>query len=220
MIDEVQELIKLKGFNLIPVIAYVYDNLRNISFVFAGSKIGMLYNFLKIDNSSSPLYGRYMERIEINPLSREQSMDFLIKGFAENNIKPNEKILEKAVEELDGIIGWLSYFGLMALREGLNEKTLNIVLDSASKIVINEFCNFVKSRNSRRYIEILKATKSGASWSEIKRYLEIKTGEKIYDYELTRLLRNLIDSAFIEKKDNLYTIPDPILRYAVNKISC
>lgn len=218
IIDEIQELIKLKGFNLIPIIAYAYDNLRNISFVFAGSKVGMLYNFLKIEDATSPLYGRYMEKIEIKPLSYEQSIDFLTKGFREVNIKPNRKILEKAVEELDGIIGWLSYFGLMALSEGLNEKTLNIVLENASKIVINEFYNFIKSRNSKRYLEILKATKNGATWSEIKRYLEIKTGEKIYDYELTRLLKNLADSAFIEKKNNLYKIPDPILRYAINKI--
>lgn len=41
VIDEVQELIKLKGFNMIPVIAYAYDNLRNLSFVFAGSKVGL-----------------------------------------------------------------------------------------------------------------------------------------------------------------------------------
>jgi len=53
--DEAQEFVKLKGFNMIPIISYAYDNLSNISFIFAGSKIGMLYNFLKIDDPSSPL---------------------------------------------------------------------------------------------------------------------------------------------------------------------
>ncbi|MEM2404805.1 MAG: ATP-binding protein [Candidatus Methanomethylicia archaeon] len=162
VIDEVQELVKLKGFSLLPTIAYAYDNLRNISFVFAGSKIGMLYKFLKIENSSSPLYGRYMEEVEVKPLSREQSIDFLYKGFSEAGVNPSREIIEDAVDKLDGIIGWLSYFGLTALRNGLSEETIRKVQNTAFKIVISEFCNFVRSRGSRRYMEILKAVKNSA----------------------------------------------------------
>jgi len=36
--------------------------------------------------------------------------------------------------------------------------------------------------------------------------------------ELSKLLRNLIDSSFIEKKGEIYIIQDPILRYATGKI--
>jgi AAA+ ATPase superfamily predicted ATPase len=220
IIDEVQELTKLKGFNLLPTIAYAYDNLRGVSFVFAGSKIGMLYKFLRIDDPSSPLYGRYMEEVKVEPLSREQSVDFLYKGFSKANVEPNEKIIEDAVDKLDGIIGWLSYFGLTALKSGLNEETIKKVQGDASRIVINEFCNFVKSRGSKRYVEILKAVRDGARWSEIKRYLELKTGEKVYDSELSKLIKNLIDSAFVDRKGDFYIIQDPILRYAAGKVSC
>ncbi|MGB9759743.1 MAG: hypothetical protein ACPLZG_07985 [Thermoproteota archaeon] len=84
----------------------------------------MSYKFLKIDDPASPLYGRYIEEVKVEPLSREQSIDFLYKGFNEVGIKPSEKVIEDVVDKLDGIIGWLSYFGLTALRNGLNEETV------------------------------------------------------------------------------------------------
>jgi predicted transcriptional regulator len=74
--------------------------------------------------------------------------------------------------------------------------------------------------NSKRYVEILKILKEGATWSEIKRYLELRLGTRMYDSELSRLLKNLIDNGFIEKKDNMYMIIDPILKYASEKIQC
>lgn len=213
--DEAQEFIKMKGFNLTPVISYAYDNLENISFIFAGSKIGMLYNFLRIDDPSSPLYGRYMEKIVLNPLTREQSIDFLEKGFREVGVKIDKRILNMAVDKLDGIIGWLSYFGLTAMREGLTDKTIEKVLEKASKLALQELYNFIRLKGSKRYIEIMRAVKNEATWSEIKRYLELKTGEKIYSSALSRLLKNLINAGFIEQRDKKYFIPDPVLRYAI-----
>jgi len=64
-----------------------------------------------------------MEEVKVEPLSRKQSVDFLYKGFSKANVEPNEKIIEDAVDKLDGIIGLLSYFGLTALKSGLNEET-------------------------------------------------------------------------------------------------
>jgi len=156
-----------------------------------------------------------MEEIELKPLTREQSLEFLRIGFRQAGIEPNEEILAKAVDRLNGIIGWLSYFGLIALREGLSDETIMKVLEKASKLALEELHNFVRLRGSRRYLEIMKAVKDGATWSEIKRYLELKTGEKIYSSALSRLLQNLMDSGFIAKKNNMYYIPDPVLRYAL-----
>ena len=74
---------------------------------------------------------------------------------------------------------------------------------------------------SKRYVEIIKAIgREGATWSQIKRYLEVRFGTRIYDSELARLLRNLVNNGFIDKRDDVYVIPDPILRYASRNISC
>ncbi|MCC6054160.1 MAG: ATP-binding protein, partial [Thermosphaera sp.] len=60
----------------------------------------------------------------------------------------------------------------------------------------------------------------GATWSQVRRYLELRLGTRIYDSELSRLLKNLLDNGFIEKKEDSYVIPDPILRYASSFIKC
>jgi len=220
IIDEAQEFIRMKGYNILPIIAYAYDNLKHISFVFAGSKIGLLYRFLRVNDPASPLYGRYIERIELTPLNREQSLEFLEIGFQEYHMRPDKDLLKEVIDKLDGIIGWLSYLGLKAVKEGLSKEVIDKVLEDASRIAIQEFCNFVKVMNSKRYVEILKILKEGATWSEIKRYLELRLGTRMYDSELSRLLKNLIDNGFIEKKDNMYMIIDPILKYASEKIQC
>lgn len=210
----------MKGYSILPLIAYAYDNLKHISFVFAGSKIGLLYRFLRVNDPESPLYGRYIERIELTPLNREQSLEFLEIGFQEYHMRPDKDLLKEVIDKLDGIIGWLSYLGLKAVKEGLSKEVIDKVLEDASRIAIQEFCNFVKVMNSKRYVEILKILKEGATWSEIKRYLELRLGTRMYDSELSRLLKNLIDNGFIEKKDNMYMIIDPILKYASEKIQC
>jgi DNA-binding HxlR family transcriptional regulator len=115
-------------------------------------------------------------------------------------MRPDKDLLKEVIDKLDGIIGWLSYLGLKAVKEGLSKEVIDKVLEDASRIAIQEFCNFVKVMNSKRYVEILKILKEGATWSEIKRYLELRLGTRMYDSELSRLLKNLIDNGFIEKK--------------------
>lgn len=57
-------------------------------------------------------------------------------------------------------------------------------------------------------------------WSELKRYLEIKEGNRITDAEITKLLTNLVYAGFVEKFNDEYRIVDPILRDNVDKIVC
>ncbi|GAB6946204.1 ATP-binding protein [Vulcanisaeta sp. JCM 16161] len=219
IIDEVQELSRMRGFNLLPVFAYVYDNLRNISFIFAGSKVGMLYNYLRLNNPDSPLYGRYMEVIELRPFTREQSLDFLRRGFDKAGIAVSENIIDRAVDELDGVVGWLSLFGLTYISNP-GPEALNRTISIASGIVEEEFCNFVRAMGSRRYVLVINALKQGATWSEVKRYLELREGRPISDSEVTKLLRRLVDNGFIMKVDNQYVIADPILRRISDRVRC
>jgi AAA+ ATPase superfamily predicted ATPase len=173
--DEAQELNKLRGYTILPSLAYAYDNLKNLSFVFIGSKVGLLYRFLRINDSSSPLYGRYFEKIILSPLSRDLALKFLRRGFEEHGMSVSEDFLHSAVEALDGIIGWLTFLGLRALRMRFDKSVIKEVLEEASKISINEFCNFVEVMGTKRYVEILRAIgKEGATWSQVRRYLELR----------------------------------------------
>ncbi len=67
---------------------------------------------------------------------------------------------------------------------------------------------------------IINALKHGATWSEVKRYLELREGRPISDSEVTKLLRKLVDNGFVMKVNNEYVIVDPILRRISDRVKC
>jgi len=61
---------------------------------------------------------------------------------------------------------------------------------------------------------VLKAISLGAKWGEIKRALENKFGE-FNNKRVSDILRVLTSSMLVEKRGEVYLIPDPILRKTV-----
>lgn len=219
-LDEAQELRKLKGVRLQPVLAHVYDYLRNTTIVLTGSQVGLLYRFLQVDNPKAPLYGRSYLEIKLSCFEREAALDFLSKGFSQLGVDAPEDVLDYAVERLDGIPGWLTYFGAEAVRKGPTRKTVDRVVEKSVKLTEEELGRFFKMREiaRERYSLILRKLAEGESaWGEVKRYLETKGGRTIADHVLVNLLQNLLDSGFIQKRDGKYLISDPVLTQAVRK---
>lgn len=218
ILDEAQELVKMRGRSLLPVLAYAYDNLRHLTVVYSGSKAGLLNRFLKLDEPESPLFGRYLERIDVGPFTREASLKYLEEGFAAAGASVERRLLEEAVDVFDGVVGWLAYFGLKALRNPDN--ALQEALAYAMRMAESEFCKFVKYAGSPRYVHVLKLAAKGARWSEVKRFLTAAEGREVTDGEVTKLLRNLVDYGFLEKRGELYVVADPVLRRAAPGIKC
>jgi len=223
VLDEAQELAKLRGASLLPVLAYSYDNLPRLKFVVTGSKEGMLYRFLRLTDAESPLYGRYAPRVEVKPLPRRLAVEYLQRGFEAAGVRVSADVVERAVDELDGIIGWLAYFGLIAVeyaRAGKSvEEALEASAESGAELAWSEFCNFAALRGTGRYVDIVRVAAEGATWSETKRYLEIKHGV-IHDPELARLLKALLNEGFLAKEGDLYKVADPLLRRAAKRRPC
>ncbi len=220
--DEAQELVKLRGINLLPVIAHAYDYLKNIVFIITGSQVGFLHRFLKIGNPQSPLYGRATLDITLRPFNYEQALLYLEEGFKQYNMHPPRKILEEVIDKLGGIPGWLTMYGYYAVKNRkYNKNIIDSVLEKASGIILREYMNFLKLRPlaAKRYTSILKAVVEGFNeWSRIKRYLELLEGKRISDSIFTQLLRNLVDAGFLEKtSDGTYRIPDPVLVYTIRR---
>ena len=219
-IDEAQELIKATGFKVDVALAYAYDNLKSIKFILTGSRIGLLYRLIGIDNPKAPLFGRAMWEVKLSYFNRDQSIDFLIKGFEELNIKANMDEIEEAVEELNGIPGWLSLYGYYRIKKQ-HKEALNEVKQTAEAMIISEAENFLKIRPQARarYIEILKAIASGCDkWSTIKRKAESALGEPIPPKNYTEMLNNLVAAGLIEKKDDRYEVPDKLMKNAYMKL--
>jgi hypothetical protein len=207
--DESQELRKLKGYNLLYPIAYAYDNLR-VKFIFTGSEIGMVYDFLKLDKPNSPLYGRAYTEVNVNPFSKDMSIEFLRKGFEELKIKIKEEELEDAVNNLGGIPGWLTYYGFNYIQEMDHKKAIDKTIETAISLIKEEFDNFLRGREEakERYRTIMTVCAKGCKWSEAKTAIEVKEGVKIDDKRFTELLDNLVKASFLVKEGELYKPAD------------
>jgi len=192
------------------ILAYAVDNLENLTFILTGSEVGLLFDFLKFDDPNAPLFGRYHHDVTLKRFNPEMSREFLRAGFEEAGFEVSEREIDDAVEELDGIPGWLALYGYMRVTRNLGyEEAINEVLREAKSLVQTELSKLFAY--SPRYRVILKAIALGYSrWRDIKDYLTLKLGY-VNDSNFSKLLENLVKSGYVEKKGGRYTIPDPVL---------
>jgi len=213
VLDEAQELRRSK-YRFDKILAYAYDHL-NIKFIVSGSQIGLLYRFLRVNDPESPLYGRPYIEVKLGRLSEKDSRRFLLEGFKQYGVEVSEDEIEEAVKWFDGIIGWLTYFGYSRSVDG---ERLSSIVDKASKLALSELEHALKIYGiaERRYREVLRiiALTHPAKWIQIKRGVEARIG-RIPNNTLTTIIKNLMDSGFVEKTLDGYVISDPILRNGI-----
>ncbi|WP_152942999.1 AAA family ATPase [Acidianus ambivalens] len=211
VLDEAQELHKMRGFNILPSLAYAFDNLRKVKIILSGSEIGLLLKFLKLEDAGSPLFGRAFSRVELKPFTKEEAVEFLRRGFEE--LKVDFSDYEKVYNELGGIPGWLTYFGFRYYEIREFDKAMNETLNYAKRFIISEFEHFLldKMIAKERYYTIMKSTANCNNWSGIKNELEAKEGIKISDSELSNYLNHLLDSSWLTKVDDRYCPSEPLI---------
>lgn len=204
VIDEAQ---LLKRLQLDNALAFIYDNYSNIKIVLSGSEAGMLMNFLGRGNANAPLYGRAVFEIQTSRLNKEDAYSFLQSGGKQARISFKEQEVREAVEKLDGIIGWLTKYGWYRLRFS-HKEALRRTIEEGRYISKEEFKQFA-TRAEKKYTKIIKAIKGGARWEEIKQQTSVS------DRQLYLMLKRLMNYGFIEKRDRLYVIADPLLEAAM-----
>ncbi|RZN61008.1 MAG: ATP-binding protein [Thermoproteota archaeon] len=213
VIDEAQELRRSKH-RFDSIIAYAYDHL-NLKIVLSGSQVGLLYRFLRVDDPEAPLYGRPFKEVRMRRLNDEEAMEFLRKGFEQAGINVEGPVLEEARRRFDGVIGWLTYFGFSMISR---REPIDRIARRASKLAISELEHALRIYGpaESRYKEVLRiiATLEHARWAQIKRGVEARIG-RIPNNTLSSILRNLVDSGFLEKVKEGYKIADPVLRSGI-----
>ncbi len=193
--------------------AHVADTDRNVVLVVSGSEVGVLFDFLGFDDPRSPLYGRHYSEITLNKLSEAESMEFLRVGFEQLGLRVQDDVLVYAVEQLDGVIGWLTRFGARCRElKSCAKSIVDSVAYEGGRLAREEAASL--PARSKRYSTILNhlAKAESARWNEIKRVLEAREGHTITNTAFTQALSNLVKMGFIEKRDDVYSIYDPLLR--------
>jgi AAA+ ATPase superfamily predicted ATPase len=209
--DEAQYL-RYSTVGLRPVLAHVYDYMDGITLILTGSEVGLLHDFVGVDDPDSELYGRYHSSIELKPLDGEKSREFLRRGFEQLGIRVDEDVLERAVSELDGIIGWLVYFGKLYADRG--KEALEEVRSMGVRLLRKELDEAFS--RSPYYIHIMKAIAilGRARWKNVLNYVTAQVG-RVGNATMSRDLKNLVKMGFVEKEGDEYVIGDPLVRYAV-----
>ena len=153
----------------------------------------------------------------MHTLTPEKTSEFLDMGFKEAKKDIPKEIIGRALEELDGIVGWTAMFGNLALSLDPNT-ALKRAVTTGTKLAYSEFETFLATRGTakNRYLALIRIIASKAiGWSDLKRSLEIELKESISDPQFTNYIHSLMDYGFVLHADNLYSIPDPLLRMAL-----
>lgn len=218
VLDEIQEIYRIYGL-VLRLLANVFNTYKNLMFVFTGSMVGLMKSLLE-PPSTSPLYGRAPAKIYVDRFTEEESMEFLRRGFEEQRLTLGMKGAREVTEQLDGTPGWLTLYGSYATAEKLpHDQALKETIREASKIVRDELNHFLEGRDKDAHVRVLKAIAYGAnSWSAIKKGLEASRGLPVNDKTLKSIIDSLLDSMYVAKRDDLYAIPDPLVRTTARNI--
>lgn len=205
------------GKDLLNLMAHIYDNLENIIVVLTGSEVGVLHDFLNLQDANSPLFGRYVHEVSLERFERFQSIQFLVEGFKQVGIEPVIEKIEKAVDLLDGITGYLSMYGHVVYTTRNWENALRETEKSAIEMVKKELDSL--RLRSENYIFVLKAVCSGAeTFSQIKDVITARFGS-ITDQTLSNILTSLQKMEFLQisyqEGKKLYSISDPMIQRAL-----
>ncbi len=129
-------------------------------------------------------------------------------------INVDDRVIERAADELGGIVGWLVYFGRLYPKKC--EDAINEVKEIGANLVRSELEELFSRSQYYRYIMEAVAVLGKARWSDVMKYLMARMGEKPTNATLSRDLNNLVKmGGFLTKDNDWYSIPDPIVRYAV-----
>lgn len=209
--DEIQ-LLKSIGFDYF--LASVFDNYKNIRIVITGSEIGVMDKFLGKNEYPAPLFGRAYLEIYVGKVKEETVSKFLEEGFKQIHQKIEFKEIQQVLENFDGIIGWVTYYGWFRAKDFPARKAIEKVKEEGKIIVQGELENFLANRKSRNnYLKLIKYLADGKNtWSILKQNFN-KVGIRLGDSQLDLYLKELIDFGFVDKLNERYFLVDPLLVY-------
>ncbi|NJE02971.1 ATP-binding protein [Thermococcus sp. MV11] len=231
MFDEAQVLARLKNLDFRGLLQEITDSYPNISLVFTGSMPGMLIEYLN-PGPSKPNFMRSAEVFTLPRWNSEEGKAYLMEGFRSYGIRvTNELELSRAVEELGGVPGFISHYGLTVVnlvRNGKDpEEALPMALEESRRYALDEWRKdieaFLNVYNSEVYLGVLevlaKAYPSALRGAEVYRKLQSLGVAPARIQHVYKYLETLEKAGFVRSAEKRYWIEDPLLREVVEKFS-
>ncbi len=184
------------GSGIVNLLSYSYDNFSNIVYVLSYYNEDKIDKFVRAEKMDSPLFGRFLDKIEVKIFSVEDSYKYLMKGFKKEGIRTKTDEIKTASIEFGGIVGYLTLYGYIVVREKNWEKAF----ETTKKIILNSAKEELKQlkRLSKNYINVLRAISYGIkNFSTIRDYVSFHNG-KISNQTLSNILKSLNKKGFIQ----------------------
>jgi len=215
VLDEVQELAPASG-SFLKLLGNVFNTYPNVGFVFTGSRFGLIRTLLS-PCANSPLYGRSPVPIELGPFEPMASTEFLRRGFDEYGVSVDPAQISQVVSRsLDGIPGWLTYFGnCVAVRRTEFDAAERITIAEGKKVVASELRHYLEGRDVATHWAALRALCVPLSWSEFRDGVSASRKVPLNDNSVRNILRALQESGFVAETAHRYQILDPMVRLFV-----
>ncbi len=211
--DEIQLLKEIKFDYLL---ASIFDNYKNIKLVLTGSEIGLIDKFLGKKDYDAPLFGRAYLEIDSKRLREEESAAFIQEGMKQLNKGLSFEELQETIENLDGVMGWLTHYGWLRYKGLSHQSALSKTKEEGKEMVRKEIHSFLQNRKAKdRYLQILRVVAKGnETWKAVKLAMR-KEKATFSDSQLNSYLTELIDYGFLDKTEGKYYLSDPITLSAV-----
>jgi AAA+ ATPase superfamily predicted ATPase len=213
--DEAQVLPFIKGINYRGILQFIHNNYENIVVVLTGSMPGLLEKLISPAEAEKPGFARYIEEIHIPRWGRNEAVNYLTEGLREKDIDYQNEELHEVYEELSGVPGFISYYGLLRSKGSSHRDALNKTVEYAVAEWERDLQSFLNVYNSPLYIHalaVLAETVTGLKWGELAQELERKLGKPVRKSTLHRILTNLLKAGMIEKQGEKYYATDRSLR--------
>lgn len=214
--DEIQ---LIRGDRKIPrLFAHIADVNHNVVLVVTGSEVGLLFDFLGFEDPGSPLFGRHYTEIRMRNFDPHEAEEFLRSGFQQINLAAPAGAMEYAIEQMDGVVGWLTLFGARCRdRNGCSRELVDEVVIEGGKLARAEALK-VASLSSRYGVSLnFLAKVETASWTQIKAALEAKEERSLPNSTVATALNTLIRTGIISKTEGQYGISDPLLTSGIRR---
>ncbi|NJE10378.1 ATP-binding protein [Thermococcus sp. MAR1] len=229
--DEAQVLARLKNLDFRGLLQEITDSYPNISLVFTGSMPGMLVEYLN-PSAERPNFMRSAEIFTLPRWSTSEGKGYLMEGFRSYGIsRVNELELSRAVEELGGVPGFVSHYGITVVnfvRDGKSpEEALPMALMESRRYALEEWRKdieaFLNVYNSTVYMGVLRvlaeAYPSALRGAEIYRRLQSIGLAPTRVQHVYKYLETLERAGFVRSSEKRYWVEDPLLREAVKRFS-
>jgi len=216
--DEFQEIARIDKF-LINWMRSVFQNQKNISYVFLGSKQSLMENIFS--NINSPFY-EYALKMDIKPIARKELYKFISDKFVGQNLTIATKTINDILNYSNCHPHFTQYFASVVfdeIRNGSSEKGkqfketwMEKIIDSQSVIFQNIYD--MLNNNQRKILLALSNSTEGIFSNAIRKKYNLTTSST-----LSTNIKSLIQKDLIYKDGNLYKLSNPVFNNWIKAIS-